>query len=78
MLMDKGHDNGNDPKGVVGAVSRLGTGIIRALPSGFLTLVLMICFILWMIRDLNSERIEAMKMFALSCTEALMKSQPGR
>ena len=77
--MSEGNGNGNgDPKGVVAAATRLGGGVIKALPSGFLSLVLLIAFMLYIIRDIQTERILAMKAFALSCSEALMKSQPGR
>jgi hypothetical protein len=70
--------NGNGNRGVLGSVTKLGSGIIQALPSGFLSLVLLIAFMLWIIRDIQTERIDAMREFAVACTKALQSSQPGK
>jgi hypothetical protein len=62
---------------MLGSATKLGGTLIHALPSGFLSLVLLIAFMLWVIRGIQTERIEAMRAFALACTQALQNSAPG-
>jgi hypothetical protein len=50
------HDNGNGyNRSMLGSATKLGGTLIHALPSGFLSLVLLIAFMLWIIRGIQTD-----------------------
>jgi hypothetical protein len=71
------HNGNGHSRSALDSATKLGGSLIRALPSGFLSLVLLIAFMLYIIRGIQTERIEAMRAFAIACTSALQNSAPG-